>query len=419
MPKILEWMYDLERFGIKLGVEVMQKMMDLLDHPEQKFKLIHVTGTNGKGSTCAFLASILQEAGYKVGLYTSPHLVRFNERIQINSKKISNKDLMRLAKFLKDLTAKNNLQPTFFEFTTALAFLYFAEQKIDYGVIEVGMGGRLDATNVLQPLISVVTHVDFDHRQHLGQTKLEIAAEKVGIIKKNSLVVTAEKDSQILQLIQEKCAEKQVQLFILNHQQIKPKQSSLFGQKFFFNEEEYKIKLLGDYQLENASLAILTAKLLSEKINLTPEQIKQGLLKTTWLGRLQIIQRKPLIMVDGSHNLEGIRHLVQFLQKIPNKKILVLGIAKDKEISQMVQLLAPLFEEVIITQGNYKPAETSVIAAEVRKYAPNVEEIPTVPEAIKRALEKQGGGLLLFAGSIYMIGDVLKNRNLFKIKQNL
>src|SRR3989338_1157699 len=177
----LEYLYGLERFGIKLGLEVITTLLNTLGNPHQQYKSIHIAGTNGKGSTAAFLAQILIEAGYKVGLYTSPHLIQFNERIKINGKDISELDLINLIAVIKEKAEKNNLQLTFFEFTTALAFFYFAQQKIDVAVVETGMGGRLDVTNVIQPEVTIITNISLDHQQYLGETKEEIAAEKSGI----------------------------------------------------------------------------------------------------------------------------------------------------------------------------------------------------------------------------------------------
>src|SRR3989344_2116826 len=182
----LDYLYNLERFGIKLGLEAINDLLQLLDNPQNKFRSIHIAGTNGKGSVSAYLAAILSQAGYKVGWYTSPHLIRFNERIRVDGKEIEDEELARLTKSIKDKAGKNNLSPTFFEFTTALAFLYFAEQKVDWAVIEAGMGGRLDATNVLKPEVSVITGISFDNQKYLGDTLEKIAGEKAGIIKEDS-----------------------------------------------------------------------------------------------------------------------------------------------------------------------------------------------------------------------------------------
>lgn len=203
MHQELEYLYHLERFGVKPGLGVMRELMDVLGHPEKKFKSIHVTGTNGKGSTCAMVESVLRESGIKTALYTSPHLYTFNERIKISGVPISDSDLISLIQEIRDVVEKNNLQPTFFEFTTALAFLYFSRAHIDIAVIEVGMGGRLDATNVITPLLSIITNVGLDHMEFLGDTVEEIAREKAGIIKEGVPVITREEDENILNIFNE------------------------------------------------------------------------------------------------------------------------------------------------------------------------------------------------------------------------
>lgn len=381
MQQILDYLYNLERFGIKLGLEVITKLLGQLDNPQNQFKSIHIAGTNGKGSTAAFLAQILLEAGYKVGLYTSPHLVKFNERIKVNGKDISDDELVKLTELIKGKLA--GFQPTFFEFTTALAFQYFAQNNVNFAVIETGMGGRLDATNVLKPEISIITNISLDHQEHLGETKDVIALEKAAIIKENSLVVTAEKDKTILNLFKDICKDMNSSLFIAN-------------------KENINIPLLGEYQVENASTAALTARLLK----IEEHFIEKGIGNIKWPGRLQFLKRN--LLVDSAHNIEGMKNLVNFVKDIPNKKVLVLGIAEDKDIYEMVKLIVPLFENIIITKGNYKPADCSLIKKEVEKFNKNIiiEESPI--KAVKTAQSlAQKDDLILVTGSIYLIGDVL------------
>ncbi len=390
MQSTLDYLYNLERFGIKLGLEAIMELLGLLDNPQSKFKAVHIAGTNGKGSVSAYLAAILQEAGYKVGWYTSPYLIKFNERIRVDGKAIEDGELVRLTKVIKSVAEKNNLQPTFFEFTTALAFLYFVEQKVDFAVVEAGMGGRLDATNVLKPEAAVITNISFDHQKHLGDTLEKIAGEKAGIIKENGVVVVGEKKEELLKLFKEKCKEKKSTLILAGKEQI-------------------ETPLLGRHQQENANTAITVARVLK----IEEKTIKRGIAKTKWPGRLEFITKN--ILVDCAHNVAGMETLREYVMGLENKKVLVLAIAEDKEISKMVQLIAPLFNEVIITQGNYKPAETGRIAIEVKKYVQRVREIPKVEEAVEMALKLVNSGeLILITGSIYMVGDalaVLKKKN--------
>ena len=390
MQATLNYLYNLERFGIKLGLEAIMELLELLGNPQNKFKSVHIAGTNGKGSVSAYLAAILQEAGYRVGWYTSPHLIKFNERIRVDGKEIGDEELVRLTELIKE-KVEGKIQPTFFEFTTALAFLYFAEQKVDFAVVEVGMGGRLDATNVLQPEVSVITNISFDHQKHLGDTLEKIAGEKAGIIKENGKVVVGKRDIGLVKLFKEKCEEKKSTLFLAGKEQI-------------------ETPLLGRHQQENANTAITAARVLKidEKI------IKQGIAKTRWPGRLEYISKN--ILMDCAHNVAGMEALREYVWELKNRKVLVLAMAEDKEIDKMVGLIAPLFKEVIITRGNYKPAETGRIAVEVRKYVFNVKEIPKVEEAINSALKSASSEeLILITGSIYMVGDalaVLKKKNI-------
>ena len=400
-------MYSLERFGMKLGLEVIINLLQHLGNPHLQFKSIHVAGTNGKGSTCAFLSSILQEAGYKTALYTSPHLVKFNERIQVNGRNISDQDLASLAKKIKKTAEQHRIEPTFFEFTTALAFLYFAQQHVDVAVIETGLGGRLDATNVVHPLISVITTISFDHQKHLGDTLEKIAQEKAGIIKPEGMIVTGERNPEAIAVFRKECQKKHASLFLLGRD-YKEIESNLHRQVFESNGNHYEIRLLGEHQIHNALLATLTIELLREKgIKYSPKDIQQGLKKASWPGRLQFFGKN--ILVDCAHNVEGITTLVEFLQKLPHRKVLVLAIAEDKDIPEMVSLIVPLFKTVILTQGNYKPASLEVLETEVRKYTSKMLAIPQSSAAVKKAVSLAGEGLVVVTGSIYMVGDVLKH----------
>ncbi len=403
MPSTLNYLYNLERFGIKLGLDVIKELLKRLGNPEKQLKTVHITGTNGKGSTACYIATILEKAGYKTGLYTSPHLVNFTERIKINGLEISEKELCALVEEIREKSKE--IQPTFFEFTTALAFLYFARKKVDIAVIEVGMGGRLDATNVLIPEVSVITHIDLDHMKYLGNTKLKIAKEKAAIIKMGVGLVTAEQDPNILKLFQKVCDQQKSKLVHVKNWKFIS--GDLKGQEFEFEGKKYFTKMLGLHQLQNAATAINVAHQLQQKWKISEKAISEGIATAHWAGRIDCISNNPLIMVDGAHNLDGITKLSEFLKTVPDREVLVLGIAEDKKISKMVQLIAPLFKKAIITQGNYKPAPTAIIAAEVRKYIP-CEEIPSVKEALTRAKELAKGKLIFCTGSLYMVGDVLK-----------
>ncbi len=408
---ILHYLYGLGRFGIKLGLETVTGLLNLLGDPHQKYKSIHLAGTNGKGSTAAFLAQILREAGYTVGLYTSPHLIKFNERIKINGKDISNQDLMELVATVREKVKEHHLQPTFFEFTTALAFLYFAQKEIDIAVIETGMGGRLDATNVIQPEISIITNISLDHQQYLGETKEKIAMEKAGIIKQGGIVITAENDKEVIKIIERNCIQNKAKLFFADEMQLQD--WSLDGQNFITNGCRYTISLLGEHQLQNAAVTIKAASLLRERgFSISPQNIQQGLKKAYWPGRLEVVYDKPFILVDCAHNVAGMQELAKFIHVLPQKKILLLGIAADKQIPEMVSLIAPLVEEVIISKGSYKPADPMIIAEEAKKYVDKVVIEPEPEKALREALSRlQDEDALVVTGSIYFVGEILKYRN--------
>jgi dihydrofolate synthase / folylpolyglutamate synthase len=411
MQEVLDYLYGLKKFGSKLRLEEMEKLVSVLDHPQKKFKSIHIAGTNGKGSTSAFLAQILQEAGYKVGLYTSPHLVNFNERIKINGKDISGQKIVELSEIMKRKVEENEIDTTFFEFTTAMAFQYFADEQVDFAVVEVGLGGRLDATSVIDPEICVITNISLEHTRVLGESKEEIAKEKAAIIKENKIVVTAETNETVLDIFNSVCNQKNSSLMVLDKElKFKIEDSSFNEQKFSVTgkiNDTFSIKMLGEYQIKNACLALLVADLLKISI----DKIKLGLLNTFWAGRLQILQKNPLVMVDGAHNLEGIKNLVKFVKKIDRKKILVLGIAEDKKLEEMVSLLVPLFDQIIITEGNFKPTPVEKLNEVVLKYNQNVKMIQDSKEAVEEALKlADEDDFVLVSGSLYLVGDILKHK---------
>ncbi len=413
MPnKTLDYLYGLERFGIRLGLETMQRLMELLGHPERKFRSIHIAGTNGKGSTAAFTASILQAAGMRVGLYTSPHLITFNERIRVGRKEITDGELIILTGRIRTLAGEHRLQPTFFEFTTALAFLYFVQKKVDVAVIEVGMGGRLDATNVITPEVAVITNISLDHQEHLGSTLSRIAGEKAGIIKPGIPLITAETSPRILSSFRKICAEHNSALIrVQEHLTAAPVSVTLGQQRFSLSgtvQGTFATGLLGAHQLANACTALLAVHCFTRG-TLPYAVLQQGIAAARWPARLEIVSRRPLIIVDGAHNIAGMRALASFIRKLPNRRALLIAIAKDKDIAGMVKLIAPLFKEVIITQGSYKPAPTGTIAVEARKYAPGVRELPDVRQAIGAARSLLAeDDLLLVTGSLYMVGDACR-----------
>jgi len=387
----VKYLESLEKFGINLGLDRINYLLEQLDNPHLKFKSIHVAGTNGKGSTCAMIASILKEAGYKVGLYTSPHLFKYNERIKINGKDISDKDFQEGLRLIQQIAGKpatkrrgfqqpNHLstqQPTVFEVLTALAFWYFAEKKVDYAVVEVGMGGRLDATNVITPLVSVITNVELEHTAILGNTLAKIAVEKGAIIKPGIPVVTAEKKSEPLRVLTHLAAKNDSRLVAVG----------VIG-------EGLPSGLAGEYQKLNAACALAAIKMAN--IKASKSEILAGLKKVSWPARFQIVTKKPLTIVDGAHNPAGAKVLKEtLLEKYPGKKfIFIIGAQEDKDSPAILEELRPLAQEIIITRSSHHQARNSIAGKKA---------IP-----LRDALRSTKGEERVIAGSLYLAADALK-----------
>lgn len=399
----LDYIYNLKSFRRRGDLTRMEKILDILENPHKKFKSIHVAGTNGKGSVSTFIYSVLKEAGFNTALYTSPHLVKFNERIKVMNEDISDADLVRLADFIRNKV--DGIDITFFEFTTALAFLYFAEKKVDLAVVEVGMGGRLDATNVLTPLISVITHIGMDHEEHLGKELIQIAKEKAGIIKNNIPLITAEKDKDVLALFTDICIKKHSTLFRI-------------GKDLFFNkkengvfvtsgiiEDEFSVSMLGDYQLTNASTALLAIEVLNKEYeySISIESIKKGLKKALIHGRLEKIGS---VLLDGAHNPDAAQELAKYLKCINKEIVLILGIKEGKNISHLISLLAPLASAIILTKSSFKASSLETLAKEAEKHNSNIFRTNNAKEALNLASSMaKKGSIILVTGSLYLVGD--------------
>ena len=388
------YLYSLKDSRTQFKLEGMKKVMQILGNLDAAYKTIHVGGTNGKGSTCAYLAEILQQAGYNVGLYTSPHLLHYNERIQVNRKNISDKEIKALILEIRKKLSEHNLTTTFFELTTAMAFLYFARKKVDIAVIEVGLGGKLDATNVITPLVSIITNIDLEHTEILGDTVEKIASEKAGIIKENVPLVTTEQKESVLKVFKKQCQEK----------------NSLFYHADVSVLGNFRPSLRGKHQKFNAAAAVRAVKILQEQGWSIPEKaLKQGIEEAFWPGRFQVVSKKPFIVVDCAHNPEGIHVLADVVKKIRKRHLLLLATAQDKDSEEMVHIIAPLFKKVIVTEGNYRAKSAEKLGQEVQEYVPDVEIIPECRKAVQRALSLvQKDELFLVTGSIYMVGEALQ-----------
>ena len=417
----LSYINDKDKFGSRLGLSSIGKLLELLGNPHIGLNYLHVAGTNGKGSTSSYLENMLQSAGYKVGLYTSPFLERFNERIQINGLDIPDDILGRITSAVKeaaDTMVEQGLEhPTTFEILTAIAFLYYKEEATDYVVLEVGLGGRFDSTNIIDSsLVSIITTLDYDHIAELGDTLGKIAYQKAGIIKENAIVVSYPQDEEAVVVIKEVVAEKNAELYFSPNEQIKIKEESEFGSIFDYTDGKYKmdnlkISMIGEYQVYNASLAVTVLLVLREKglLKITDEEIRNGLSKTKWKGRLEVLKRNPTFLIDGAHNVQGINHLAKALELFDyDKLILGIGILKDKDVDHMIEKLAPMADIIVVTEVKMpRKLDAESLALEIKKYNENVYIEKEVKNAINKAIELASErDIIVFGGSLYLIGEV-------------
>ena len=404
-------MYGLRRFGIILGLETIKSILNALGNPQNNFCSIHVAGTNGKGSVAAALSSILHESGYRVGLYTSPHLVRFNERICINNRQISD-DAVVKSYCAVQKAHHGNRTPTFFELTTAMALFEFSRQAVDWAVIETGMGGRLDATNVIHPAISIITNVSMEHRDYLGNSLAQITREKAGIIKQATPVITAIKQKQAKSVVQRISRKKSAPLYMLGKNFTVRRQRS-DGFSYYGIENTWhnmRTALRGNYQVENAALAIAACELLNkDRTAISQKSIRNGLKKTRWPGRLEIVSEHPMIILDGAHNLIAARKLAKFLgDHLAQRPItLVVGILDDKPYKSMLKSLLSVCSRVIVTRAKTSRAlDTQRLFETAKKIISDVTIISDVAQAFKQAVAAADfNEVICIAGSLYVVGE--------------
>lgn len=385
---------ELQGKGIKLGLSRMKKFMKATGNPERKYVVVHVGGTNGKGSTAAMIESILRHAGYRTGLYTSPHLVNFNERFKVNGKNISDKSLVALVAFVKKKMSKANVPLTYFEFITAMAFQHFANSEVDVAVVEVGLGGRLDATNVVVPTVCAITNVELEHEAVLGKGVSTIAEEKVGIIKRGVPVVTTEKKEQVIRVFRKKCRGA--------------------GAKLVIVKEPFagKLSLKGDFQRANAALALASVKELQKQgFEIEKLAIEKGLISTDWPGRFQVVKKRPLVVLDCAHNPACCDLLVgSFKKEFPKKEVLlVFGVSNNKNALKMAKHLAEITTNVFVTNAKYRAMSLGKLSDCFLKTGCAVEQVPRVENAVKRALAcVKKDGVILVTGSCFVVGEALQ-----------
>ncbi|MEA1974130.1 MAG: folylpolyglutamate synthase/dihydrofolate synthase family protein, partial [Bacillota bacterium] len=342
----IEYIESLTKFGIKLGLKNIENLLDLMDNPQNELKIIHIAGTNGKGSTSNFIYETLVNANIETGLFTTPHLSYYNEKIRYNGLLISDNDLAVVTTYVKskvDIMIERGMNhPTRFEVLTAVVLEFFKRKKVQFAILEVGMGGRLDSTNVIEnPLISVITPISMDHNEYLGNTLKKIAYEKSGIIKDNRPVITTNLESEILDVIKEKAKSINSKLTVIKSKEYEIINMDIDGIEFIYQNEIFNISMIAEYQVENAILAIETLRKLSDNnlINISKEKIKEGINKAVWAGRFEIVKKNPLIIIDGAHNLDGIKALKKSIQNLfSGKKILaVFSMLGDKNVNEVVK----------------------------------------------------------------------------------
>lgn len=418
----LKYIEKSHKFGMRLGLENSFKLLELLGNPQDKLKFIHVAGTNGKGSTCSFISNILKEQGYKVGLYTSPYLETFTERIRLNGANIPEKDVARIITIMEEkiemMASQGHEYPTEFEIETAMAFYYYNEQQADYVVLEVGLGGRYDATNVIKtPLASVIVSMSLDHIGVLGDTLEKIAYEKAGIIKENGMAIVYKQEKEAEDVIKNVCKEKNTKYIETNFDSMKIKKADInsqvfdcevLGEKF----EDMEIQLIGDHQVNNAILALTAVKALREYkgIEISNDAIKRGFLATKWPGRIEKVKDEPTFIIDGAHNEDGARALSKALDKYfgSKKMTLLIGMLEDKDIDSVLEILLDKFDKVVTTTPDSDRAiSCEKLKEKVQKYVPNVVAIENIDEAVKYVLDNSTNeDVIISAGSLYMIGYV-------------
>jgi dihydrofolate synthase / folylpolyglutamate synthase len=419
----IDYLFGLQKHGIKLALSNSFRLMELMGRPQGKFRSVHVAGTNGKGSTAVFIANMLMVQGYRVGLYTSPHLVSFTERIRVDGAPIPEARVVELAGRVREAYSgpagagrDGAMSPTFFEVTTAVAFCYFAEEGVDIAVVEVGMGGRLDSTNVVTPLVSVITNIDIEHTEYLGGTLEQIAGEKAGIIKPGVPVVTGAMQPEAKGVIEREAAAKGAPVYLLAREF--RAENIVAGREQVFDYRGLnaayrglRVRMLGRHQVDNASLALAAVECLRDAgIAVDETAVRLGLERALWEGRLERVAQCPDIYLDGAHNPASAKKLAATVRELLpayRKLALVIGVLGDKDVGGIVREIVPLADRVVVTRPQYSRAlDVQTLAAEVRKLHGAVSAAENVDEAIQRA--RQGASredLILVTGSLYVVGD--------------
>lgn len=418
----MKYITEVGNFGSNYGLERTYKLLEYMGNPEKSLKFIHIAGTNGKGSTTSMITEILMGAGYKVGMYTSPFIEEFEERIQINRNNIPKEKLASLMDEVKAAVDKviedGYNHPTEFEIITVLMLLYFKKENIDFGVIEVGLGGTLDSTNVITPVLQVITSISFDHTNLLGNTLEEIAREKAGIIKSGIPTVIYPQKSEALKVIENKCSEMNSKLYIANCDNFKfenvVNEDRPYQLLKYNNEVDILLPLLGEHQITNLSVAMTSIEVLNN-INMTNillDSIVKSIKNVKWKGRLEVLSKNPYVVIDGAHNIQGIETLSRNIKKYFKYEnlYLILGILADKDVEEMIKVIAPMAKKIYAVTPNSIRAELAEdLKREIIKYNENCEAYDDYKEAYLTAInDANENDFVLASGSLYMIGDMRK-----------
>ncbi|MDA8077738.1 MAG: bifunctional folylpolyglutamate synthase/dihydrofolate synthase [Nitrospiraceae bacterium] len=412
----IRYLYGLQQQGMKFGLDNIRMVLRAAGDPQRSFRAVHVAGTNGKGSTAAMVESILRASGITTGLFTSPHLISFTERIRVNGAEIAEQTVIDLADEVREISrGLEDFCPTFFEVVTAMAFIHFRRQHVQWAVVETGLGGRLDATNTIMPEVSIITRVGLDHCEFLGNSLAEVAAEKAGIIKEGVPLVTTLQATEAAEVIERKAREKGSALFIYGRDYFSDVTADdLDGITLRYRGEkeirDIRIPLPGSHQAANASMAAKAAELIMTGHDLDLD-IRGGISRVRWPGRLETVKTHPPILIDGAHNPQAAAVLAEYLRRLLSERyqriILVLGVMKDKDVAGILAPLLPCGAEIIFTAPAYGraagPGDLAAVAASLGFAA---ETAPTVPAAIARAEGLwRKGDLIVITGSFYTIGE--------------
>jgi len=417
----VSWLNESQRFGMKLSLDRIISILNQLNNPEKKINVIHVAGTNGKGSVCRYISSILEKEGYQVGLFTSPHLESIRERICINNKLISKKDFSYYISIIKNVVdnlEKKELHPTYFEICTVLSFLFFKEKKVDYAIVEVGLGGRYDATNVVLPIATVITNISYDHQHILGETLEEIAFEKAGIIKNNVPLITGVQ-GKVLEVIQKSASKHNAPISIVQSNISTIKESNLDFQiiKIQGNMDSYFLETseIGSFQKQNLSIAIYTIEQLQMNgVFISHESIQNGVKSMVHPGRMKMVQNKPIVLIDGAHNHGGIIELKNTVSSLfPGKKIiLIFGVLKDKNVHEMIKEIQAVTKSIILTKSkNNRAVNQQELLKMVSSFfsEKNIFLTDSIDQAIKKSFEISiKEDIIIITGSLYTVQEVIE-----------